>query len=199
MRTIAFVHQKGGTGKTTLAIATAMALAQTGARVLLLDADVQGTASEWASRWGDRYRVVARSQIQPIVHDQVARFAPTFEWMIVDGPPTLSEMTSSILRAADRVLVPVRPSWPDIWALEGFAALLAQMKQAGAAAQTLVLWNQVVEWPTPAMRVAIEVVGFGISPAVIRWEAAWSRVMEGEPLTAHSADCLKQLAMEPWG
>lgn len=199
MRTIAFVHQKGGTGKTTLAVAMAMALAQTGARVLLIDADVQGTASEWASRWGDRFHVVARSQIQPIVHEQVARFAPAFEWMIVDGPPTLSEMTASILRAADRVLVPVRPSLPDIWALEGFAAMLAQMKHTGAAAQTLVLWNQVVEWPTPAMRIAVEALGFAISPAVIRWEVAWSRVMEGEPLTAHSADCLKQLAMEPWG
>lgn len=197
MRTIAFVHQKGGTGKTTLAIATAMALAQTGARVLLLDADVQGTSSEWASRWGDRSHVVARSQIQPIVHDQVARFAPTFEWMIVDGPPTLSGMTASILRAADRVLVPVRPSLPDIWALEGLAAMLAQLKQAGAVAQTLVLWNQVVEWPTPAMRVAVEALGFAISPAVIRWEMAWPRMMEGEPLTAHSADCLKQLVMEP--
>lgn len=68
MRTVAFLHQKGGTGKTTLAIATAMALAEQDARVLLLDADVQATASEWASRWGERFRVVTRSQIQPIVH-----------------------------------------------------------------------------------------------------------------------------------
>lgn len=198
MRTIAFVHQKGGTGKTTLAIATAMALAQTGARVLLLDADVQGTASEWASRWGDRFHVVARSQIQPIVHDQVARFAPTFEWMVVDGPPTLSEMTSSILRAADRILVPVRPSLPDIWALEGLAAMLEQVKQAGAVPQTLVLWNQVVEWPTAAMRTAVETLGFTISPAVLRWEVAWSRVMEGERLSSNSAECLRRLALEPW-
>ncbi len=50
MRTIGFIHQKGGTGKTTLAIGTAMALAETGARVLLMDADPQGTASEWGTR-----------------------------------------------------------------------------------------------------------------------------------------------------
>jgi chromosome partitioning protein len=49
MRTVAFLHQKGGTGKTTLAIATAMALAEQGTCVLLMDADVQGTASEWGS------------------------------------------------------------------------------------------------------------------------------------------------------
>jgi chromosome partitioning protein len=198
MRTVAFLHQKGGTGKTTLAIATAMALAEQGARVLLLDADAQGTASEWGSRWGERYRVVARSQIQPIVHGQVARFAPMFEWMIVDGPPTLSDMTASILRGADRVFVPVRPSLPDIWALEGLAALRATLRAEGMDPAMRVLWNQVVAWPTPAMRTAVESKGFTISPAVIRWEAVWSRVMEGTSLTTGAADCLTRLVKEPW-
>ncbi len=198
MRTIAFLHQKGGTGKTTLAIATAMALAEQGARVLLLDADAQGTASEWANHWGERFRVVARSQVQPIVHEQVARFAPRFEWMVVDGPPTLSDMTTSILRGADRVFVPVRPSFPDIWALEGLAALRATLSTTGANPAMRVLWNQVVEWPTPAMRAAVERTGFRISPAVIRWEAVWSNMMEGQPLTTGAVDCLMQLVKEPW-
>ncbi len=198
MRTVAFLHQKGGTGKTTLAIATAMALAQQGARVLLLDADVQGTASEWASHWGERFRVVTRSQIQPIVHDQVARFSPMFEWMVVDGPPTLSDMTTSILRAADRVFVPVRPSYPDIWALEGVAALCATLRTTGANPAMRVLWNQVLEWPTSAMRAAVESKGLTISPAVIQWEAVWSNVMEGQPLTTSAVDCLMRLIKEPW-
>lgn len=198
MRTVAFLHQKGGTGKTTLAIATAMTLAEQGARVLLLDADVQGTASEWASRWGEQFRVVARSQIQPIVHDQIARFAPMFEWMVVDGPPTLSDMTTSILRSADRVFVPVRPSFPDIWALEGLAVLSATLRTTGANPAMRVLWNQVVEWPTSAMRAAVEQKGLTISPAVIRWESVWSNVMEGQPLTTGAVDCLMQLVKEPW-
>lgn len=198
MRTVAFLHQKGGTGKTTLAIATAMALAQQGARVLLLDADAQGTASEWASHWGERFRVVSRSQIQPIVHDQVARFSPRFEWMVVDGPPTLSEMTTSILRAADRVFVPVRSSFPDIWALEGLAVLRATLRTTGVDPAMRVLWNQVSQWPTSAMRAAVESKGFTISPAVIRWETVWSNVMEGHPLTTGAIDCLMQLIKESW-
>jgi len=198
MRTVAFLHQKGGTGKTTLAIATAMALAEQGGRVLLLDADVQGTASKWASHWGEGFRVVTRSQIQPIVHDQVARFSPRFEWMVVDGPPTLSDMTTSILRGADRVFVPVRPSYPDIWALEGVAALRMTLKAEGINPAMRVLWNQVVEWPTSAMRAAVERKGFRISPAVIRWEAVWSNLMEGQSLTPGAVDCLMQLVKEPW-
>ncbi len=181
-----------------MAIATAMALAEQGARVLLLDADVQGTASEWASQWGERFRVVARSQIQPIVHDQVARFAPIFEWMIVDGPPTLSDMTTSMLRAADRVFVPVRPSFPDIWSLAGVAALRTTLMTTGMNPAMRVLWSQVVEWPTSAMRAAVESQGFTISPAVIRWEAVWSNVMEGQPLTTGAVDCLMRLVKEPW-
>jgi len=198
MRTVAFLHQKGGTGKTTLAIATAMALAEQGARVLLLDADVQGTASEWASHWGEQFRVVARSQIQPIVHEQASRFAPSFEWMVVDGPPMLSDMTTSILRAADQVFVPVRPSYPDIWALEGVAALRATLGDEGINPAMRVLWNQVVEWPTSAMRAAVESKGFRISPAVIGWEAIWSNVMEGQPLTTWAIDCLMRMVKEPW-
>lgn len=198
MQTIAFVHQKGGTGKTTLAIAAAMALAQTGARVLLIDADVQGTASEWAHRWGDHWKVVGRSQVHPIIHTQGSRFAPSFDWMIVDGPPTLSEMTVSILRAADRVFVPVRPSFPDIWALEGLAALRTSLRPEGVNPPMRVLWSQVVEWPTPAMRTAVEINGFTISPAVIRWEAQWTTVAEGKALTAGAVECLLQLVKEPW-
>lgn len=198
MQTIAFIHQKGGTGKTTLAIATAMALAEQGARVLLLDTDVQGTASEWASQWGERFRLVARSQIQPIVHDQVARFAPMFEWMVVDGPPTLSDMTTSILRGADRVFVPVRPSFPDIWALDGLADLRTNLRTAGMNPAMRVLWSQVVEWPTSTMRVAVESKGFTIVPAVIQWEAVWSNVMEGRSLPTSAVDCLLQLVKEPW-
>ena len=133
MRIVAFVHQKGGTGKTTLAIGTAIALAETGARVLLVDADVQGTASEWGRRWGQRWNVVCRSQMQPIIHEQTDRFERMFDWMIVDGPPNVSEMTASIFKAADGILIPIRPSLPDIWALENLAALHERLTSEGNA------------------------------------------------------------------
>lgn len=107
-------------------------------------------------------------------------------------------MTTSILRAADRVFVPVRPSFPDIWALEGLAALRGTLRTTGVNPAMRVLWNQVVEWPTSAMRVAVEQKGLRISPAVIRWEAVWSNVMEGQPLTTGTVDCLMRLVKEPW-
>jgi hypothetical protein len=82
--------------------------------------------------------------------------------------------------------------------LEWLAALRATLRAEGMDPAMRVLWNQVVEWPTLAMRTAVESKGFTISPAVIRWEAVWSRVMEGTSLTTGAADCLTRLVKEPW-
>jgi chromosome partitioning protein len=195
MRIVAFVHQKGGTGKTTLAIGTAIALAETGARVLLVDADVQGTASEWGSRWGQRWNVVCRSQMQPILHEQTARFERMFDWMIVDGPPTVSDMTASIFKAADGVLIPIRPSLPDIWALESLAALHERLTSEGNARTVFVVWNQVVDPPTEGMVAQVSAMPWPVSPRLIPWDAAWTQLMEGAPGPEDSGTYLRALAM----
>ena len=194
MRVIGFIHQKGGTGKTTLAIGTAMALAETGARVLLLDADLQGTASEWGTRWGERWRVVVRSQILPVIHDQASRFGRTFDWMIVDGPPTVSEMTASIIRAAGEIIVPVRPSWPDIWALEHLFALHARLQTEERAGGACVVWNQVVQPPTEAMADQVKDWPCFVWPRQIRWDAVWGTLMTGGQLPRDAGDELRALA-----
>ena len=194
MRTIGFIHQKGGTGKTTLAIGTAMALAETGARVLLMDADLQGTASEWGTRWGERWRVVVRSQILPVIHDQASRFGRTFDWMIVDGPPTVSEMTASIIRAAGEIVVPVRPSWPDIWALEHLFALHARLQTEEQAGGACVVWNQVVQPPTEAMVDQVKDWPCFVWPRQILWDAVWGTLMAGGQLPRDAGDELRALA-----
>ena len=142
MRVVSFLHQKGGTGKSTLAIALATSLAAQGARVLLLDADYQGTSAEWGNRFGAALHVEVRSQVQPIVEHEAGRFAARVEWFVIDGPPGLSPMTESILRAGGRVIVPLRPAAPDLWALPWFAAVLAKARRAGSAAAPLIVCNQ---------------------------------------------------------
>ena len=154
-----------------------MALAETGARVLLMDTDMQGTASEWGARWGERWGVVVRSQVLPIIHDQAVRFGRTFDWMIVDSPPTVSEMTASIIRAAGEIIVPVRPSWPDIWALEHLFALHARLQTEGKAGGACVVWNQVVQPPTEAMVDQIKDWKCCVWPRHIFWDAAWGTLM----------------------
>ncbi|HUJ74770.1 MAG TPA: AAA family ATPase, partial [bacterium] len=123
MRVVSLVHQKGGTGKSTLAVALAASLAARQQRVLLLDTDYQGTCMDWGSRFGERLHVPVRSCVQPGSLAEAARQAQALDWLVVDGAAGLSPMTESVLALGGRALVPIRPAWPDVWALPWLAAL----------------------------------------------------------------------------
>jgi chromosome partitioning protein len=182
MRVLSFLHQKGGTGKSTLSIGVASSLAATGARVLLLDADYQGTSSEWGNRFAATFRVEVRSQVQPIVHQEAARFAPLFDWLIIDGPPGLSEMTQSVLQAGGRVVVPLRPALPDLWALPWFTALIGKARKAGRVAAPLIVFNQYRgEDLAPLLKEAGD-WGLPVYPAPMPDDPAFPRLFLGEAL-----------------
>jgi chromosome partitioning protein len=113
---IAIVSQKGGAGKTTTAINLAAALAETGARVLLIDADPQHTAMDWsAMREGDPPFVIIALP-QPVLHRDVPKLATDYDFVVIDGPPRNYEVTRSAIAAADLILIPVQPSGADFWA-----------------------------------------------------------------------------------
>ena len=83
---IAFLNQKGGVGKTTLSINMAADLANRGHKVLLIDADKQGSSSTWASLRED-----APFQVVSLARENMARdtlkLAADFEFTVIDGPP----------------------------------------------------------------------------------------------------------------
>jgi chromosome partitioning protein len=193
MKVVSFLHQKGGTGKSTLAIGSALALAQAGHRVLLLDADYQGTSGEWGNRHGHRFGLETRSQVQPIVHSEVRRFRDAFEWVIVDGPPSLSEMTESILRASDRVLIPVRPSLPDVWAIPWLAAIIRKLQQEGLHPRPCVVFNQYAGEPLGPLREELEPWQLPVCPEPLPADPAFAALFRGEPLPGPLAERLLEL------
>ena len=116
MPVVAIVNQKGGVGKTTLATNLAWALAQKGT-TLLLDADPQASAQDW-SRVNDvalEQLSVQRAGRDPLV-DHVRRLATCYDWVIVDGPPGISNISADAVRVADVVLIPAKASAFDVWA-----------------------------------------------------------------------------------
>jgi chromosome partitioning protein len=121
-----FLNQKGGVGKTTLAVHFSMALALRGARVLLVDADPQGSALDWsASRQSEpRFPVIGLPTKN--LHREVQPHIPNYEYIVIDGPPRVNELARAAIMAADIVLVPVQPSPYDVWAAKEITDLLSE-------------------------------------------------------------------------
>ena len=123
---ISFLNQKGGVGKTTLAIHVADALARRNKRVLLVDADPQGSALDWAAarRMAPQFPVAGLPR--PSIHKELPSLAQGFDVVIIDGPPRVYDVARSAIMASDLVLVPVQPSPYDVWAAKEIIDLMQE-------------------------------------------------------------------------
>jgi len=111
----AFLNQKGGVGKTTLSIHTAAELSRQNRRLLLIDADPQGSALAWANcREKPTFTVVGMPKAS--IHKEIHLLAKDYDDIVIDGPPRIAELARSILLAADLVVIPLLPSPLDVWA-----------------------------------------------------------------------------------
>ena len=115
MQTIVLATQKGGSGKSTLAIGLALAAIEAGHTVRLIEADSQGTLSNWQSR-----RPYAEPTVEPVyaASDVEARLQSLdrdgVTLTIIDTSGGVSAATTSAIRHADLCLIPARPSVADI-------------------------------------------------------------------------------------
>ena len=114
MQTIALIAQKGGTGKTTLALALAVAAEQAGRTTVVIDLDPQATACKWADR---------RDADTPIVVDaQPARLSKALEkamqgginLAIIDTPARSEQAALAAAKSANLIIIPCRPQIYDL-------------------------------------------------------------------------------------
>ncbi|EJF92251.1 hypothetical protein MEE_01605 [Bartonella elizabethae F9251 = ATCC 49927] len=125
---IGLLNQKGGVGKTTLSVNLAASFSRTGARVLLIDVDPQGSALDWAAA---REEVPLFSVIglpRATVHKEITQIGHSYDYIIIDGPPRVTDLARSALMASDFVLIPVLPSPYDIWAADGIVKLIDEAR-----------------------------------------------------------------------
>lgn len=127
---LAVLNQKGGTGKTTVAIHLGMAWTRQGARVLLLDADPQGSALDWAEARADSVPPLPVLGLpKPTLHPEVPALAESYDHVVIDGPSQVEAIVKSAMMAADVVVIPVQPSGVDVW---GARAIVARLVEARA-------------------------------------------------------------------
>ncbi|WP_157016625.1 ParA family partition ATPase [Mesorhizobium xinjiangense] len=124
---VALLNQKGGSGKTTLALHLAGYWASQGRRVTMIDADPQGSALDWSEQRAREglprlFGVVGLAR--DTLHREAPELAREVDHIIIDGPPRVAGLMRSALLAADLVLIPVQPSPLDGWASAEMLALL---------------------------------------------------------------------------
>jgi chromosome partitioning protein len=128
---VALLNQKGGVGKTTLALHLAGQWARQGKRVILIDADPQGSAPDWSeqrAREGLPRLFGVIGLARDTLHREAPELARDARHVVIDGPPRISGLTRSALLAADLVLVPAQPSPFDGWASGEALKLIAEAR-----------------------------------------------------------------------
>lgn len=120
MKTLAVAVQKGGAGKSTLAVHLAVEAAHRGLKVILLDLDPQGTLITWGERRGDRQPDIdveaVHSANLPAVLKRSEREG--YDLVVMDTAPTADRTTLTVVKAADLVLMPLQPAQFDLDAIE---------------------------------------------------------------------------------
>ena len=144
---ITVANQKGGSGKTSVSMQLAGSLARRGGRVLVVDADPQGTATRWAATADDENpfpaSVVGLSAASAKVHREVKKFIDDYQYIVIDCPPAAdSPVPQSALLISDIVLVPVIPSPLDMWAAVGIKQVIFNLADVNEDLQARLVLNQ---------------------------------------------------------
>jgi chromosome partitioning protein len=114
---ISILNQKGGVGKTSLAVNITRAYSLLGFTSLLVDSDHQGSAQRWHERSGGELIDMTCLPMSTLDKD-ILKYCGKYTRIIIDGVPRVSPLTICAIKAADLILIPVQPSPYDIWATE---------------------------------------------------------------------------------
>lgn len=136
---------KGGSGKTTLATHLAILRAATGREVLLVDADTQGTATDFTNlrieRLGDAgYTSIALAGAA--VRSQVAKLRDKYDDIVIDTGGRDSHSQRSAIAVSDLLVIPFVPRSFDLWTLDQALQVIEEMRPANEPLEVRVFLNR---------------------------------------------------------
>jgi len=120
---ISLINQKGGVGKTTAAVNLASGLAETGNRILVVDADPQGSVVQWQSIADEAEFEVLHSP-SPQLSKELKTVSRRYDHIVVDSPPAIEDITRAAIEVSNLAIIPIAPSPLDIWSSKETIALV---------------------------------------------------------------------------
>jgi chromosome partitioning protein len=143
MSIIAVVGNKGGTGKTTLALNLAAGLGRDQS-VVLLDADPQQSAYQWRLIGDERPGLPAVIAAAHGLEKTVQALRGVHDHVVIDCPPSIkAAQTEHALRLAEYALIPVQPSPMDLWATANLARIIDALRLDNPGLRALIVMSQV--------------------------------------------------------
>jgi chromosome partitioning protein len=174
MSIIALVGNKGGAGKTTLAVNLAAGLARQDS-VAVIDADPQGSALQWRAIAGDASAPPVAAA-EPDLQRQAMRLLRDYRCVVIDCPPSVhAPQTGAVLGFGDLALIPVQPSPMDLWASVHIEKSIEDAHRLNPSLRTLLVINQLEPRTTLSrlVRDALSEIAFPVADTAVRRRAVY--------------------------
>lgn len=186
MRSIAFLSQKGGSGKTTLSIHIAVAAQEDGEKVVLIDTDRQQSASVWGKARSEVNPVVATVTPSDLENVFEAAKNENMSIAIIDSAPHAAPDAVKIVQTVDFVIIPIRPTALDIAAANNAVEIVKASQKKGGFVLSACPFR------APEIRETREVLnhyGLVISPIEIIERRSFSRALAtGRSVTEYETE-----------
>jgi len=182
MPVIALVGNKGGAGKTTLAVNLAAGLAKQTSTVVV-DADPQGSAKQW-NAFTNTSAAISVLELSDDLNVQLSELSQEYDYVVVDCPPSVhASETIAVLELCDLALIPVQPSPVDLWATVHTEKAVEQARLSNANLRAVLVINQLETRTTLSrlVRDALSEIGLPVAKTALRRRAVFrNSALEGK-------------------